>query len=48
MRDISNKKVVFCIDMKIPSIVAYQDYKLYEYKDNEKENEEKEEEEDEK
>ena len=48
VRDISNKKVVFCIDMKIPSIVAYQDYKLYEYKDNEKENEEKEEEEDEK
>ena len=46
VRDISNKKVVYCIDMKIPAIVAYQDYDLYEYKeDNKEENEEKEEDE---
>ena len=45
VRDISNKKVVFCIDMKIPSIVAYQDYELYEYKEDNKENDEKEEDE---
>ena len=45
VRDISNKKVVFCIDMKIPSIVAYQDYELYEYKEDNKENYEKEEDE---
>ena len=49
VRDISNKKVVFCIDMKLPSIVAYQEYNLYEYKDNDdnEKNEEKEEEEEE-
>ena len=45
VRDISNKKVVYCIDMKIPSIVAYQNYELYEYKEDNKENEEKEEDE---
>ena len=45
VRDISNKKVVYCIDMKIPSIVAYQNYELYEYKEDKKENEEKEEDE---
>ena len=45
VRDISNRKVVYCIDMKIPVIVAYQDYNLYEYKEDNKENEEKEEEE---
>ena len=45
VRDISNKKVVYCIDMKIPSIVAYQDYELYEYKEDNKENDEKEEDE---
>lgn len=45
VRDISNKKVVYCIDMKIPSIVSYQNYELYEYKEDNKENEEKEEDE---
>ena len=35
VRDISNRKVVYCIDMKIPTIVAYQDYEFYEYKDEE-------------
>ena len=45
VRDISNKKVVYCIDMKIPEIVAYQDYDLYEYKEDSKENDEKEEDE---
>ena len=45
VRDISNKKVVYCIDMKIPSIVAYQNYELYGYKEDNKENEEKEEDE---
>ena len=45
VRDISNKKVVYCIDMKIPAIVAYQNYELYEYKEDNKENEEKEEDE---
>ena len=51
VRDISNKKVVYCIDMKIPEIVAYQKYKLFDYKDDEDNKEEKEdddEEEDEK
>ena len=28
VRDISNKKVVYCIDMKIPSIVAFGTYSL--------------------
>ena len=44
MRDISNKKVVFCIDMKLPSIVAYQEYNLFEYKDDIIENNEEKEE----
>ena len=47
VRDISNKKVVYCIDMKIPEIIAYQKYTLYEYKEDEDNKEEKEEEEDE-
>ena len=48
VRDISNKKVVYCIDMKIPVIVAYQDYNLYEYKEDDKEqNEDKEDDDDE-
>ena len=47
VRDISNKKVVYCIDMKIPEIIAYQNYTLYEYKEDEDNKEEKEEEEDE-
>ena len=47
VRDISNKKVVYCIDMKIPEIIAYQKYTLYEYKEDENNKEEKEEEEDE-
>ena len=46
VRDISNKKVVYCIDMKIPEIIAYQNYTLYEYKEDEDNKEEKEEEED--
>ena len=45
VRDISNKKVVYCIDMKIPEIIAYQNYTLYEYKEDEDNKEEKEEEE---
>ena len=45
VRDISNKKVVYCIDMKIPEIIAYQKYTLYEYKEDEDNKEEKEEEE---
>lgn len=45
VRDISNKKVVYCIDMKIPEIIAYQKYTLYEYKKDEDNKEEKEEEE---
>lgn len=44
VRDISNKKVVFCIDMKLPSIVAYQEYNLFEYKDDIIENNEEKEE----
>ena len=47
VRDISNKKVVYCIDMKIPEIIAYQKYTLYEYKEDEDNKEEKEEEEEE-
>ena len=47
VRDISNKKVVYCIDMKIPEIIAYQNYTLYECKEDEDNKEEKEEEEDE-
>jgi len=47
VRDISNKKVVYCIDMKIPEIVAYQKYKLFDYKDDEDNKEEKEEEDEE-
>ena len=49
VRDISNKKVVYCIDIKIPSIVAFGNYTLVEEKDDEKENkkEEKEEKEEE-
>ena len=45
VRDISNKKVVYCIDMKIPEIIAYQNYTLYECKEDEDNKEEKEEEE---
>ena len=45
VRDISNKKVVYCIDMRIPEIIAYQNYTLYEYKEDEDNKEEKEEEE---
>ena len=38
VRDISNKKVVYCIDIKIPSIVAFGNYTLFEEKeDNKKE-----------
>ena len=47
VRDISNKKVVYCIDMKIPEIIAYQKYTLYEYKEDEDNKEEKEEEDEE-
>ena len=49
VRDISNKKVVYCIDIKIPSIVAFGNYTLVEEKEDEKENkkEEKEEKEEE-
>ena len=47
VRDISNKKVVYCIDMKIPEIIAYQNYTLYECKEDEDNKEEKEEEDEE-
>ena len=47
VRDISNKKVVYCIDMKIPEIIAYQKYTLYECKEDEDNKEEKEEEDEE-
>ena len=48
VRDISNKKVVYCIDMKIPSIVAFENYTLVEEEeDKEKEKEDQKEEENE-
>ena len=40
VRDISNKKKVYCIDMKIPSIVAFGNYTLFEEKDDNKEEDE--------
>ena len=49
VRDISNKKVVYCIDIKIPPIVAFGDYTIFEDKEENEKNkkEENEEEEDE-
>ena len=40
VRDISNKKKVYCIDMKIPSIVAFGNYTLFEEKVDNKEEDE--------
>ena len=45
VRDISNKKMVYCIDIKIPAIVAFGDYTLLEEKEEKEENKEDEEEE---
>ena len=39
VRDISNKKKVYCIDMKIPSIVAFGNYTLFEEKEDKKDDE---------
>ena len=48
VRDISNKKMVYCIDIKIPAIVAFGDYTLLEEKEENNKIEEEEEEDDEK
>mgnify|MGYP003571387929 CR=1 FL=1 len=47
VRDISNKKKVYCIDMRIPSIVAFGNYSPEEQKDDTKEEKEENEEEEE-
>jgi len=47
VRDISNKKKVYCIDMRIPSIVAFGNYSPEEQKEDTKEEKEENEEEEE-
>ena len=44
VRDISNKKKVYCIDIKIPSVVAYGNYTFFEEKEDKIEEEDEEEE----